>query len=62
MTDFLFATPSFLGDMGRVIDLGDTMTIYNTSETPAEADARALYNDWAVVGSAIREAAEQLNA
>ncbi|MDR3280131.1 MAG: hypothetical protein LBT23_06440 [Synergistaceae bacterium] len=62
MTDFLFATPSFLGDMGRVIDLGNTLTIYNYTDSPAEADKRALCNDWSVVGSEIRNAAKQAEA
>jgi hypothetical protein len=60
MGDFLFATPSFIRDMGRVIDLGATMANYNNSETPAEADRRALLSDWAIVGAEIRNAAEAL--
>jgi hypothetical protein len=59
--DFLFAVPNFLRDMGRSIDLGDTMTCYNKSESPAEADMRALINDWSVVGTEIRQAAESLS-
>ncbi|MDR0648224.1 MAG: hypothetical protein LBF92_02665 [Synergistaceae bacterium] len=38
MDDFLFAAPSFIRDMGRAIDLGDTMTQYNRSESPEAAD------------------------
>jgi hypothetical protein len=60
MTDFLFAMPSFVSGMGRAIDLGNTMTQYNTSETPEEADAKALCNDWLVVGEEIRKAANHL--
>jgi hypothetical protein len=61
MDDFLFAAPSFIHDMGRVVDLGDTMTCYNGSESPAEADIRALSNDWSVVGAEIRQAADNLS-
>jgi hypothetical protein len=61
MDDFLFAAPSFIRDMGRAIDLGDTMTCYNKSESPAEADMRALSNDWSVVGAGIRQAADSLS-
>jgi hypothetical protein len=60
MDDFLFAVPTFIRDMGRSIDLGDTMTSYNKSESPAEADMRALRNDWFVVGTEIRQATESL--
>ena len=56
MTNFLFATPSFISGMGMAIDLGATMTQYNTSETPEEADARAIANDWLAVGNDMREA------
>ena len=45
MTDFLFAMPSFISGMGRAIDLGGTMTQYNFSETPEEADTRAIFSD-----------------
>jgi hypothetical protein len=58
MDDFLFASPSFICDMGRVIDLGATMTRFNKSESAAEADMRALSNDWSVVGAEIRQAAD----
>ena len=59
-TDFLFAKPNFVSGMGRAIDLGATMTQYNLSDTPEEADAKALYNDWFVVGDEIRKAANRL--
>lgn len=61
MTDFLFANPSFLTGAGRVIDLGAALqhSSYNMSRTPAEADQRAIAQDWAAVGkdfyAAIRE-------
>jgi hypothetical protein len=59
MSDFLFATPSFVAGMGRAIDLGGTMTIFNDSATPAEADERAILNDWLITGNDIREAFKQ---
>ena len=61
MTDFLFATPSFISGMGRAIDLGGTMTVFNTSDTPEEADARAIFNDWLAVGNDMREAFKKYN-
>lgn len=53
-TSFLFAMPSFLRGMARAIDLGDTLTVYNQSRTPEEADALAIKNDWASVGDSLR--------
>lgn len=47
---FLFATPSFSEGMGRVLDIGDTLTEYNRSATPELADQRALRADWCAVG------------
>jgi len=44
-TSFLFARSSFLEGFGRVLDLGATMTIYNSSPTAELADARALLAD-----------------
>jgi hypothetical protein len=57
-TDFLFATPSFLTGAGRSIDLGAWLeqSAYNYSRTPAEADARAIASDWAVVGKDLSRA------
>ena len=45
MTEFLFAHPSFLSGAARALDLGGVFDDYNVSETPAEADARALQSD-----------------
>ena len=53
MTDFLFAKPSFASGAARVLDLWGTFDVYNTSDTPEEADAKALYNDWKTVGEDI---------
>jgi hypothetical protein len=53
MTDYLFAKPSFLGGMASVLDLGSTLTEYNVSPTPEQADAIAIYNDWKAVGNDI---------
>jgi hypothetical protein len=55
VTDFLFAMPDFLREMGRTIDIGSTLVNYNSSETPGEADSKALANDWAVIGTEWRK-------
>ena len=60
MTDFLFATPTFISGFGAVIDLGGTMVKFNESSSPEEADYLALANDWAMVGHDIRNAMSQV--
>jgi len=59
-TDFLFASPSFLTGAGRVMDLGAALEFFNydLSATPEEADARAIANDWQVVGQDLASAME----
>jgi hypothetical protein len=42
---FLFSRSTFLEGVGRVLDLGNTMTVYNTSSSAEAADARALLAD-----------------
>jgi hypothetical protein len=42
---FLFARSTFLEGVGRVVDLGNTMTVYNTSPSAELADTRALLAD-----------------
>jgi hypothetical protein len=60
MTSFLFAMPGFSRGMGRAVDLGDTMTQYNSSSTSEEADAGALSSDWVTIGAEIRDSANSL--
>jgi len=58
MTDFLFASPSFLTGAGRVLDLGASLerSSYNMSLTPEAADRWAIANDWLVVGQDLNRA------
>jgi hypothetical protein len=55
---FLFADPSFMSGAARVFDLWAQFDDYNRSDTPAEADAKAIAADWLVVGQDISDAAE----
>lgn len=57
--DFLFARPSFLSGFARAIDLGSTLTEFNHSVTPEQADAIAMRADWEAVGQDLREATRQ---
>lgn len=54
---FLFAQPSFLEGMGRVLDFGGTLNEYNRARTPEEADAIAAWADWSAVGADLLGAA-----
>jgi hypothetical protein len=57
-TDFLFAQPSFGSGAARVFDLWGQFDDYNRSDTPAEADAKAIAADWLLVGQDIADAIE----
>lgn len=59
-TDFLFATPTIVGGAATIFSLGGFTQKYNRSETPAEADARAVGSDWAVTGQDVVLAAKKL--
>src|ERR1700722_5797775 len=53
--DFLSARPSFWSGIGRVFDLWGKFDDYNVSPTTEEADMRALYSDWRIVGQTLRD-------
>lgn len=55
-TGRLFARPSFLEGVARVIDIGATLNVYNQDSTGNEADAKAIYSDWFAVGDDLRSA------
>jgi len=61
MTDFLCASPGFITGISRNVDLGGVLrySSYNMSATPAEADTRAIKNDWQAVGRDLRWALEK---
>jgi len=62
MNDFsniLFANPSFIEGMGRILDFGDTMTELNSSTTPERADHYATVADWRAIGADLRAAMDQ---
>jgi hypothetical protein len=61
-TDFLFARPSFASGAASTLDLWGLLADYNRSNTPTEADANAIFADWAVVGQDISDAMDELDA
>jgi len=58
--DYLFARPSFLEGIARTLDMHATLQEYNKSLTPEQADAWALFEDFAAVGMDIRRAMDSL--
>ena len=55
-TTYLFAMPSFLRGVARLFDPLGRLNQYNVSDTPQEADYRALLADWKAVSEDIRQA------
>ena len=58
-SDFLFATPSFIYGAARVLDLYGVFDAYNSSSTDYEADYKAIWSDWSIVGQDICSAMKQ---
>ena len=56
LTTYLFASPSVAEGIGRILDFGGTLTEYNSSLTPQQADAIAISSDWRMVGQDIATA------
>ena len=61
-SDFLFARPSLVGGVARLLDLGGTLKSYNHSSSEEMADLCAISQDWKAVGSALRKALEKYKA
>lgn len=55
----LIPEAGFAEGAGRILDFGDALNAYNFSETPEEADALAVWADWAAVGADLRESFDQ---
>jgi len=57
-SDFLFARPSFMEGMARVIDPAGLLNEYNIAPTGELADYYAILADWSAVGCHLRNATE----
>jgi hypothetical protein len=55
VTGFLYARPSFLEGLSRVIDFENLQKEYNTSSSSEQADERAIQADWIAVGNDLCE-------
>lgn len=58
-SDFLFARPSLIGGVSRLLDFAGTLKTYNYSESLEMADLLAMSQDWKAVGIVLREALEK---
>jgi hypothetical protein len=52
----LFATPSFLTGLAKVLDIGSTFDSYNENASPREADYWSMISDWSAVGDDLQSA------
>lgn len=52
----LFAHPSALGGIARILDFGGTLNEYNTANSEEQADLLAAWADWLAVGDDLRTA------
>ena len=59
-TSILFARPSFIEGVARCLDVGNTLTNYNASESGQLADLRALTADWSAIGFDFHVAIERV--
>lgn len=53
MSDFLFSTPDFFVGAGSVINIAGNYYSFNASDSENEADAKAMENDFKIVGQDI---------
>ena len=61
-SDFLFVRPSARSGAARILDIFGTFDEYNSSRTPAEADAKAMFLDWFVTGRDLKSAIQTFEA
>lgn len=57
-SDFLFAQPSRLSGAARLLDLFCVFQLYNLSWSRPEADCRATFSDWVMVGGDLKRACD----
>jgi len=56
-SSFLFARPSYIEGVARIMDFGNTLNEYNSSLTAEQADFFAIASDWRAVGRDLNHAA-----
>lgn len=58
-SDFLFVRPRFFRGLAHTLDITGSIHGYNWSRNGDEADALAMFADWALVGKDLASAMEQ---
>jgi hypothetical protein len=61
-SDFLVAAPSFAAGVGRLLDWYGSYDSYNVSRNGQEADSKAMFADWRIVGQDIHDAMVEFEA
>jgi len=59
-TTFLLPKNDFWIGMGSVLNIAGSFFDYNASETPTEADAKAIYSDWYNTGEDLKDSTEKI--
>jgi hypothetical protein len=54
-TDFLTPQNSFIAGMGSVINIDGNYFDYNSSSSAEEADKKAIFMDWKMIGEDIKK-------
>lgn len=52
----LFPQPSFLEGMGRILDVGQGLSLHNILSSAAHDDFLAIASDWDMVGADFKDA------
>jgi len=61
-SDFLIAEPNFSSGIGRLLDWYGLYDSYNVSRNGCEADTKAMFADWRIVGQDINDAMLEFEA
>lgn len=56
LSAYLYARPSFIEGVARLVDFAGTLNEYNGSNASSQADTTAISSDWKVVGDDLRTA------
>ncbi|MBD1995147.1 hypothetical protein H6G00_00705 [Leptolyngbya sp. FACHB-541] len=59
LTDFLYARPSFIEGIARLMDFGGTLEVYNTTLPREQVDGLALAADWMAIGGDLETVMKQ---
>jgi hypothetical protein len=61
-TDFLVPRMTWLTGAGTVLNLAGNYYCHNVSETEEQADARALFSDWSMVGQDLQTVRSEIDS